>query len=84
MAELPELIPSAQTHERIGFHGQCFEYPLHETARIRPGICRLGNWLAEGEFAPMRSLNGRIDELALWNRALGLSEIRSEIERGKF
>lgn len=60
---------------------QSFEWPLDPTAEIRPGTCRIGNWLAAGEFAPVRSLNGRIDELALWNRALTEPEIQTEVNQ---
>jgi len=47
-----------------------------------PGTCRIGNWLSTGAFAPVRSFNGRIDELAIWDRALSADEVRAEMERG--
>ena len=59
------------------------ERPVRENGRLRPGACRIGNWLAVGEFAPVRSLNGRIDELAIWKRALSGEEISAEATRGR-
>ena len=52
---------------------------------IRPGYCRLGNWLSEAlDQAPAsRALNGMIDELAIWNRALSPQEISDLTERGR-
>ena len=56
---------------------------LREEGRIRPGVGRIGNWLPTGEFEPVRSLNGRIDELTIWDRALTEAEIEAEMERGQ-
>ncbi len=52
---------------------------------IRPGYCRLGNWLSEAlDQAPAsRALSGMIDELAIWNRALSPQEISDLTERGR-
>ena len=62
---------------------QAYYCPLHKEGLIRPGVCRIGNWLPTGEFEPVRSLNGRIDELAIWNRALSEAEIQAEMGRGR-
>ncbi|QDT64693.1 LamG domain-containing protein [Calycomorphotria hydatis] len=59
------------------------KYPLYEDGEIRPGTCRIGNWLKTVDFAPIRKLNGRIDELAIWKRALTSNEIQSELRRGQ-
>ena len=56
---------------------------LLKTGAIQPRTCRIGNWRAVGTFAPVRSFNGRIDELAIWNRALRESEIKTEMRRGQ-
>jgi hypothetical protein len=52
---------------------------------IRPGHCRLGNWLSEGLAQPQgsRALSGIIDELAIWNRTLSSEEIIELTERGR-
>jgi len=51
---------------------------------MRPGSCRLGNWLPVANVGPQnRALRGRIDELAIWNRALPEGEIRSLVAAGQ-
>jgi hypothetical protein len=52
---------------------------------ITPGFCRLGNWLQEGlkYGSSPRALRGKIDEVAIWNRALTQAEIRSLTESGR-
>ena len=55
------------------------------SAMIRPGSGRIGNWL-EGDRidqAPMRALRGKMDELAIWKRALTEVEIKELVEAGK-
>lgn len=52
--------------------------------RLRPGRCRLGNWLAADNGTPAhRSLRGRVDELALWKRVLSQDEVRQLVEAGR-
>ena len=52
---------------------------------IRPGVCRLGNWLAEGakDGSSPRAMRGRIDEVSVWNRALTQPEIVLLTEKGR-
>jgi hypothetical protein len=50
---------------------------------IRPGSMRLGNWLAVGDYQPNRSFRGRIDELALWSRALDATAVKALVEAGR-
>jgi hypothetical protein len=50
---------------------------------MRSGVCRIGNWMTVGEFAPLRSLHGRIDEVVIWKRALSEEDIAAELERGR-
>lgn len=51
---------------------------------LRPGSCRLGNWLAlEGDQVANRALRGRVDELAIWNRNLSVDEIKKLFEIGR-
>ena len=52
---------------------------------ITPGISRLGNWLRDPEWphSPVRGLRGRIDELAVWNRALSEKEISDLVKNGQ-
>jgi hypothetical protein len=56
-----------------------------KVAAISPGCCRLGNWLQEGlkYGSSPRALRGRMDEVAIWNRALTQSEILSLTEKGR-
>ena len=51
---------------------------------IRPGTARIGNWLPSANYkATCRALRGRIDELAVWSRALNETEIRSHVNEGR-
>ncbi len=51
---------------------------------LRPGSCRLGNWLAiEGDRVTNRALRGRVDELAIWSRILSVDEIKKLVEVGR-
>ncbi|MBM3983629.1 MAG: hypothetical protein FJ304_25835 [Planctomycetes bacterium] len=51
---------------------------------VRPGTCRIGNWLAipKDQF-PIRALRGQMDELAVWSRALPKDEIGRLVEAGR-
>ncbi len=50
---------------------------IQREMKATPGSCRLGNWLpAEGNAKRNRALRGRIDELAIWDRALMESELK--------
>ena len=51
---------------------------------LRPGACRIGNWLAVEDVGPTnRALRGRVDELAIWNRALSKDEVKQLVEAGR-
>lgn len=52
---------------------------------IRPSLCRLGNWMPAEKHSEKRTraFRGRIDELAIWNRALLESELRQMFEAGR-
>ncbi|MSQ96924.1 MAG: hypothetical protein EXR98_20545 [Gemmataceae bacterium] len=51
---------------------------------IRPGSCRIGNWLPETkDRLANRSFRGRIDELAIWNRVLTQQEITQMVDAGR-
>jgi len=51
---------------------------------VRPGTCRIGNWLAypNGKI-PTRALRGQMDELAIWSRALPKEEIGRLVDAGR-
>lgn len=51
---------------------------------IRPGRCRIGNWLAEpkDKFAD-RAFRGQIDELTVWSRAVPQDEVKRLVEAGR-
>ena len=81
---LVATMPLREQAARVYVNSKLSYYsPLHKDGLIRPGVCRIGNWLPTGEFEPVRSLNGRIDELAIWNRALTTTEIEAEMQRGR-
>jgi ferric-dicitrate binding protein FerR (iron transport regulator) len=51
---------------------------------LRPGSCRLGNWLPDAKACmPNRAFRGRIDELAIWSRVLSVDEIKNLVEVGR-
>jgi ferric-dicitrate binding protein FerR (iron transport regulator) len=51
---------------------------------LRPGLCRIGNWLAVENVGPMtRAFRGRVDELAIWSRALSKDELARLVEAGR-
>jgi hypothetical protein len=87
MAKWTHLVATysvADRKMRVFVNGErSYECSLNNEGHIQPGTCRIGNWLAVGEFAPVRSFNGRIDELAIWNRALSEAEISAEMRRGQ-
>ena len=60
-----------------------YERPLQKEATLRPGRCRIGNWLPRGDYEPVRAFSGRMDELAIWNRALSQKELQIQVERGR-
>jgi hypothetical protein len=54
---------------------------------LRPGHCRLGNWLRSvtgpnAKDSP-RSLCGLVDELSIWDRALSTAEVAALTENGR-
>lgn len=59
--------------------------PVTASNRSRPGIGRIGGWLMETgtDRVPIRSLRGKIDEFAIWKRALTREEILDLVDRGK-
>jgi hypothetical protein len=76
------LSAEARTH-RIYVNGALArERRWEERQIVRPGPCRLGDWLPKhpGES---RGLRGRVDELALWNRALSEDEVQRLVEAGR-
>ena len=52
---------------------------------IRPGLGRIGNWLMgdREDGAPMRAMRGKMDELAIWKRALSAEEIKGLTKQGR-
>lgn len=51
---------------------------------IKPGDCRIGNWLAvPNDQFPTRAFRGQMDELAVWSRALPKEEIGRLVEAGR-
>ncbi|MCM8539325.1 MAG: FecR domain-containing protein [Lentisphaeraceae bacterium] len=59
------------------------EGKFKKNAIIKPGKCRLGNWLPVAGYEPQRSFKGRIDELVIWKRTLTEKEISSLVEKGR-
>ncbi len=58
---------------------------MNREVLIKPSLCRLGNWLPAEKYLEKRTraFRGRMDELAIWNRALLESELRQMFEAGR-
>ena len=57
---------------------------LQREVKMTPGSCRLGNWLpVVGHSKRNRAFRGRIDELAIWDRALLESELFQLAQEGR-
>ncbi|MEM9157952.1 MAG: LamG-like jellyroll fold domain-containing protein [Verrucomicrobiota bacterium] len=61
------------------------ESVITQDGPIIPRACRIGNWLQEPSWphAPVRALKGRIDEFAIWKRALSQNEVQAQYEAGR-
>lgn len=77
---------SAQTRsQQIYINGVLArERHWNQNEALKPGLCRLGNWLSDEGITPAkRALRGRIDELVIWKRALAADEIEQLVEAGR-
>ncbi len=79
-------VMSATTHsQQIYVNGILMrERTWRQDEMIRPGSCRIGNWLSDtkGRLAD-RAFRGRIDELAIWNRVLTQQAITQMVDAGR-
>ncbi len=52
---------------------------------LRPGSCRLGNWIPDPRAGGIanRAFRGRVDELAIWSRALSSGQVKQLVEDGR-
>lgn len=52
---------------------------------LRPGSCRLGNWIPDPRAGGIanRAFRGRVDELAIWSRALSSEQVKQLVEDGR-
>lgn len=67
---------------RVYVNGRLAGYDKSEMGPLTPGLSRIGQWLS-ANGARKRNLKGRIDELAIWRRALTQPEIQRLTELGK-
>ena len=60
-------------------------YSLEMEEPIVPGPSRIGNWLKRRDYRRVlkRGFAGRMDEFAMWRRALGPEEIKALVEEGR-
>lgn len=52
-------------------------------AIVKPGKCRIGNWVPIPGYEPERRFNGRIDEVVIWKKILSKKEVSSLVENGR-
>lgn len=52
---------------------------------LKPGSCRIGDWFRDKDPSsiPRRGFRGRIDEIAMWRRAVSEEEIREMVVAGR-
>ena len=75
----PDLIQRCHVNGKLSR-----ERRMLEDGTMRPGACRIGNWLpAPGWGKSIRALRGRIDELAVWSRASTEDELHRLVEAGR-
>lgn len=75
----PELIQRCYVNGKLSR-----ERRMLDDGTMRPGACRIGNWLpAPGWDHSIRALRGRIDELAIWSRALTEEELHKLVDAGR-
>lgn len=84
-AHVAMVIQTATRSQRIYVNGKLSRDRRFEgDGLIKPGSCRLGNWLPDNpHLEPNRALRGRIDELAVWRRALSEEEINRLVEASR-
>lgn len=84
-AHVVMVIQTATHSQRIYVNGKLTRDRRFEgVGVIKPGSCRLGNWLPDNpHLEPNRALRGRIDELAIWKRALSEEEINRLVEASR-
>jgi hypothetical protein len=84
-AHVAMVISSAAHTQRIYVNGKLSrERRFDGRGVIAPGRCRLGNWLPDTPLLePNRALRGRVDELAIWKRALTEDEINRLVEASR-
>jgi len=82
---IAEVVSMVQGTQTIYVNGMlAMESKIIKGVPIQPATARIGNWLPTKNYSsPRRAFRGRIDELAIWNRALSQSEIRSQIASGQ-
>lgn len=54
-----------------------------KTGKLRFGNVEIGNWVSQGLGHAIRSLNGRMDEIAIWGRAMTQGEIQALEKAGR-
>lgn len=84
-AHVASVLSTRTRSQQIYVNGALARERIWESDEIvRPGSCRLGNWLPVAHAGPEnRAFRGRVDELAVWNRALSEDEVKQMVEAGR-
>ena len=84
-AHVASVLSTGTRSQQIYVNGVLARERIWESDEIlRPGSCRLGNWLPVANAGPEnRAFRGRVDELAVWNRALSEDEVKQLVEAGR-
>ena len=78
------VISSKESFGKIYANGvETINGKFAKDAIIRPGKCRIGDWVPVPGYEPERRFNGRIDEVVIWKKVLNQKEINSLVENGR-
>lgn len=78
------VLSSTESYGKIYINGkEAVDGKFPKDALIKPGKCRIGNWVPVPGYEPERRFNGRIDEVVVWKKVLSKKEISSLVENGR-
>lgn len=78
------VLSSKESYGKVYINGQeAVDGKFPKDALIKPGKCRIGNWVPVPGYEAERRFNGRIDEVLVWKKVLSKKDITSLVENGR-
>ncbi|MCM8534030.1 MAG: FecR domain-containing protein, partial [Lentisphaeraceae bacterium] len=78
------VLSSTESYGKVYVNGnEAVTGKFPRDAIIKPGKCRIGNWVPIPGYEPERKFNGRIDEVVVWKKVLTKKEISKLVENGR-